>query len=99
MRKIFTSTKTVIPAELNKNNFDCMRFFLAAAVIYSHCFVIYYGKLFDIEPIEIFTRNQVDLGGIAVYFFFVISGFLIVKSFENSSTYSYLIKRVLRICP
>jgi peptidoglycan/LPS O-acetylase OafA/YrhL len=42
----------------------------------------------------------VDLGGIAVCFFFVISGFLIVKSYENSSTaYNYLVKRILRIMP
>jgi len=90
----------LIRSELNKNNFDCMRFFLATAVIYSHCFVIFYGVVINTEPVSIFTRNQVDLGTIAVYFFFVISGFLIVKSFENSgNTYEYFIKRILRICP
>jgi peptidoglycan/LPS O-acetylase OafA/YrhL len=95
-----TGTKKLFPVDLNKNNFDCIRFFLAVAVIYSHCFVISYAKIFDTEPISIFTHNQVDLGGVAVSCFFIISGFLIVKSFENSSAISeYIVKRLLRILP
>jgi peptidoglycan/LPS O-acetylase OafA/YrhL len=104
MNKLFKPSSAgnnlLISCHLNKNNFDCLRFFLATAVIYSHCFVIYYRTMTDKDPVNIFTHNQIDLGGIAVCFFFVISGFLIVKSFENSnSTREYLIKRVLRICP
>ncbi|MEO8111412.1 MAG: acyltransferase [Ginsengibacter sp.] len=92
--------RQLIPQQLNKNNFDCLRFFLAAMVIYSHCFVIYHGAIIDTEPVSIFTRNQIDLGGIAVSFFFVISGFLIVRSFEySSSVKEYFVKRILRIVP
>ncbi|HEY4324707.1 MAG TPA: acyltransferase [Mucilaginibacter sp.] len=92
--------KLLISEELNKNNFDFLRFLFATAVIYSHCYVIFHGAIKNIEPICILTHNQIDLGGVAVCFFFVISGFLIVKSFENSHTnIDYLIKRVLRICP
>lgn len=85
---------------LRNNNFDLMRFFLAVLVIFSHCYVIYYGKLTDIEPGMIFTQNQTDLGGIAVAFFFIISGFLILQSYLYSgSTTNYLKKRFLRIYP
>jgi peptidoglycan/LPS O-acetylase OafA/YrhL len=90
----------LISKELNRNNFDLLRFLLATCVIYSHCFVLLYAKMEDVEPLRLLTRNQVDFGGIAVSFFFVISGFLIVRSFEHShSTYDYFVKRILRIVP
>ena len=92
--------KLLIPKELNRNNFDLLRFLLAACVIYSHCFVLIYLKMEDVETLRTLTRNQVDFGGIAVSFFFAISGFLIVRSFEHSrSTYDYFVKRLLRILP
>ncbi|QKJ30984.1 acyltransferase [Mucilaginibacter mali] len=85
---------------LRNNNFDLLRFLLATLVIFSHCYVIYYGKLFDIEPGMILTRNQTDLGGIAVDFFFIISGFLILQSYLYSGgIFKYLKKRFLRIYP
>jgi peptidoglycan/LPS O-acetylase OafA/YrhL len=98
---LYTSeNKLLIPTELSRNNFDFLRFFLAVIVIYSHCFMIYYGDNEGTEPAILFTHNQADLGDIAVCFFFIISGFLVVKSFENSGTISeYLVKRILRICP
>ena len=90
----------LISEDLNKNNFDLLRFLLATSVIYSHCFVLYHGVVQDTEPFKIFTLNQYDLGGVAVSFFFVISGFLIVRSFVHSiNVYEYLIKRILRIVP
>ncbi len=77
-----------------------LRFLLAVAVIYSHCYVIYYGKAVDTEPFMRFSNNQVDLGSVAVDGFFVISGFLIVRSFQfSASLIDYLQKRVLRIYP
>ncbi len=46
------------------------------------------------------TKNTSDFGGMAVNWFFVISGFLITGSFKNSSSLKdYLVKRVLRIVP
>ena len=104
MKKLFYLTDAknnlLIPAELDKNNFDFLRFFLAVTVIYSHCFMIYYGVMEKTEPAIIFTHNQADFGDMAVNFFFIISGFLVVKSFENSlTTVEYLLKRILRIFP
>lgn len=90
----------LIPKDLGKNNFDLLRFLLAASVIYSHCFVLLYIKMKDVEPLRLVTQNQVDFGGIAVSFFFVISGFLIVRSFHhNPAFYNYFVKRILRIFP
>ena len=98
--KQYKDSQLLIGKELNKNNFDFLRFILATAVIYSHCFVIYFGVVKDTEPISIFTKNQADLGGLAVCSFFVISGFLIVRSFEYSvNSYEYFVKRFLRIVP
>ena len=95
--------KLAVPASLinsSPNNFDVLRFVLAVLVIFSHCYVICYGKLADVEPGMIFTRNQTDLGGIAVDFFFIISGFLILQSFMRSETKGqYFKKRFLRIYP
>lgn len=86
--------------ETRENNFDLLRFGLALLVILSHCYVILYGKLADVEPGMIFTKNQTDIGGIAVAFFFIISGHLILQSYLRSpDTGDYLRKRFLRIYP
>lgn len=46
------------------------------------------------------SGGLISIGSFAVNFFFVISGFLIVKSFESSSSLTdYFKKRVLRIYP
>jgi peptidoglycan/LPS O-acetylase OafA/YrhL len=100
LRPYRTHQTLLLPRELNKNNFDLLRFLLAASVIYSHCFVLYYQKMEDVETLRLLTRNQVDFGGIAVSFFFVISGFLIVRSYAFSTSLpAYFTKRVLRIVP
>lgn len=96
------SNRLLIPETLRKNNLDLIRLLLAIGVIYCHSYFIYYGapKAKETEPFFSLTQHQADLGGIAVDCFFVISGFLILNSYRNSSTVgSYLKKRVLRICP
>lgn len=90
----------LISPDLKANNFDVLRCLLAVSVIFSHWFVIYYGKGIDTEPFMIFSQNQIDLGSVAVNGFFIISGFLIVRSYKHSSSFlDYLKKRVLRIYP
>jgi peptidoglycan/LPS O-acetylase OafA/YrhL len=80
------------------NNFDFLRFFFAALVIFSHSFDLMGGK--GANPISQFTRCQIDGGSVAVNGFFIISGFLIAQSFLNSrSVLDYFKRRVLRIYP
>lgn len=83
---------------IGRNNFDFIRFTLAVAVILSHSFALVEGRLH--EPLVHLTRNQLSLGDLAVDWFFVISGFLIVHSWLRSqSALEYMKKRVLRIYP
>ncbi|MGI4022015.1 MAG: acyltransferase family protein [Janthinobacterium lividum] len=90
----------LISQDLKKNNLDILRFLLAVGVIYSHCYVTYYARLRDIEPLMAFSQNQIDIGSLAVNFFFAASGFLIFRSYEYSNSFGdYLKKRFYRIYP
>src|SRR5216117_1311503 len=80
------------------NNFDFLRFAMACIVIHTHSYVLagvaYTGNLQRLK--------HLDFGGasMAVNVFFLISGFLIASSFQNSaSALHYLKKRMLRIYP
>lgn len=86
-------------SSLGKNNFDLLRLLLAITVIYSHCYVIYFGKTIDTEPFMKLSHNQMDLGGLAANCFFIISGFLITRSYERSEFSTYLFNRIVRIYP
>lgn len=93
------SSSLLIASDLRRNNFDLLRLILAVFVLYSHCYMLYYGSM-DAEPVSKFSNGQTELGIIAVYGFFIISGFLIARSFEQSnSLVQYLGKRALRIVP
>jgi peptidoglycan/LPS O-acetylase OafA/YrhL len=82
------------------NNLDFLRFFLASIVIYCHCYILYYGTEDTVEPLWVFSHGQMSIGTLAVNFFFILSGFLIYQSWENTdSPLSYFLKRVLRIYP
>lgn len=81
-----------------KNNFDFFRFISACMVIVSHAFLLLKSNFK--EPFALLTHNSLYLGGLGVNFFFLISGFLIAKSFQGSkSVFDYLKKRFLRIYP
>ena len=81
------------------NNFDALRFCAAISVLVSHSFPL----SFDIatpQPLETFSVRQTDLGLIAVFVFFVISGYLITQSFDRSPFVLRFVKaRILRIYP
>ncbi len=78
---------------LARNNFDLIRLVLAAVVCLVHSY-----ELSGFEPLAVFA--QVLSSAVAVKAFFVLSGFLIVMSYERSSSLSsYLRKRVRRIYP
>ena len=74
------------------NNFDALRLLAALAVLVSHAFV-FAGEE---EP----RVGTLELGFIAVYMFFGISGFLIAQSWSiEPHLWRYLAKRALRIFP
>lgn len=76
----------------HENNFDLLRLFAASQVVYLHS--VFHlqlprgGMLFDI--LSAFP---------GVTCFFIISGFLVSKSWLDSSPAAYVIKRALRIYP
>jgi peptidoglycan/LPS O-acetylase OafA/YrhL len=81
------------------NNFDALRFWAALAVLWSHAFPIAAGAD-AAQPLYNLSGGQTKLGGVAVACFFVISGFLITRSFERSADpWSFVRARALRIMP
>lgn len=86
-------------ATSRNNNLNFIRLALATGVILSHSFPLSRGASAT-EPLVTLTRQQLSLGSLAVDFFFVISGFLILQSWERSgSLWDYTKKRFLRIYP
>src|ERR1700709_1194251 len=91
--------KLLFPPHAGKsNNIDFIRFFLSVSVLYCHCFVLYYGTEETVEPLWVASGRQMSIGTLAVNFFFVISGFLIIQSWNFSKGFfDYIRKRILRI--
>lgn len=83
---------------IRNNNIGFLRLLLAYAVIFSHS-----PQLIDGDKSREFVyllTGAVSLGELAVNGFFLISGYLICQSYENSkSQFNWLIKRILRIYP
>lgn len=83
-------------AENRSNNFDFLRFFAATLVILSHSFPIA-GQSF--EPFAFLTKYD-TFGAFAVEMFFIMSGFLIAKSWaDHQRSGAFIGKRVVRIFP
>jgi len=81
------------------NNFDSLRLIFAVLVIFSHSFPLTRGSN-QTEPLSVLTHGQVTFGNISVWAFFVISGFLITKSWQRSpKVVKYLKRRIGRIYP
>lgn len=78
---------------INSNNFDFLRFVFAGTVAISH--------LMELSQVALF-QNYIGLFNtrLAIDGFFVISGFLIAKSYVNSKNIKdYIFKRIKRIVP
>jgi peptidoglycan/LPS O-acetylase OafA/YrhL len=75
------------------NNFDLLRLLFASIVVLYHCYDLSFSPAYLWIP-------HVASANLAVQGFFAMSGFLIIGSYENSSTLrSYLSKRGRRILP
>jgi peptidoglycan/LPS O-acetylase OafA/YrhL len=78
------------------NSIGFLRLVLATSVLVAHASPLGYGGS---NYGHSWTRNQVELGGIGVYGFFVLSGFLITASGIRFSLPRYAWHRFLRIFP
>ncbi|MDG1730817.1 MAG: acyltransferase [Algibacter sp.] len=79
--------------KININNFDFLRVVFAATVALAHLIELSEVEIF--QPYKRFFNTRLAIDG-----FFVISGFLIAKSYEHSkSLKDYILKRVKRIVP
>lgn len=82
---------------VRENNFDFLRFAAALLVLFSHCYPLT-GRTGE-EPFARFTGYATG-GELAVAIFFVMSGYLIASSYQNSdSLIAYTAKRAARILP
>jgi peptidoglycan/LPS O-acetylase OafA/YrhL len=82
---------------LRVNCIDATRLLLAVAVIFSHSYPLTGSAS---EPLLAWSGGQKSFGDIAVDVFFLLSGFLIVKSWLYSrGMRDYLHRRILRIYP
>jgi peptidoglycan/LPS O-acetylase OafA/YrhL len=80
----------------HRNSFGLLRLILATAVIFSHAFPLGgWGE----DPLLHYSKNQQNIGGVAVLGFFAISGYLIAKSGMSADGLQFLWRRVLRIFP
>lgn len=84
------------PTERRKDsNFDFLRFLAALLVVTSHSFWLYGGPY----P-ELALFGDTAIGTLAVYIFFIISGYLISASWLHSrSALDFVAKRLIRIFP
>ncbi len=79
--------------KFNINNFDFLRFVFAFTVAFAH--LIELSDLEVLKPFKIYLNARLAIDG-----FFIISGFLIAKSYENSAILKeYIIRRAKRIIP
>lgn len=79
------------------NNFNLIRAVAAVAVLVSHAYPIALGAK-AVQPLEAALGHS--LGAIAVFVFFVLSGYLISASFERSaSPKAFWQARILRLAP
>lgn len=88
------------------NNFDLLRLTAALAVLFGHSFVLATGheSLATVDPISWFLIQYSgfgeSIGDLAVDMFFVISGFLVARSFLTQKTIvGFIEARFLRLFP
>lgn len=81
------------------NNFDVLRLIFALFVIITHAYPLS-GTKYDSEPLMRLTNGQLSFSFLGLKGFFILSGYLVYKSFQRSNTFfDFFKKRVLRIFP
>ena len=89
---------------MHNNNINTLRFVGAFLVLFGHSFELTYGHGGGFDPVSEWLRGvtayHAKLPGIGVALFFVLSGYLVTRSFENRhNLVAYVEARVLRIFP
>ncbi len=99
-RRITHSPRLAEVAGGRNNNFNLIRFVAASLVIMFHGFAVA-PTPGAVEPVYWLTRGRDDGGSISVLVFFIISGFLVTKSFVDHGRRlaAFLGARLLRIFP
>ncbi len=83
--------------DVRGNNFNLIRFGLAAIVLIHHAIVLTVG---EIEPVDLPSRVVASFGTVGVDGFFIISGFLVTRSIDRRPDWrSFIVARTLRIFP
>jgi peptidoglycan/LPS O-acetylase OafA/YrhL len=87
--------------DTRENNFDFLRYFMAALVVYAHAFAFVNGHQYTgADPLARLTKWQTGFGGLAVECFFIMSGYMILRSWLYSKgALDYFKRRALRILP
>ena len=82
----------------DSNNFDFIRILAAILVLIGHSPILFKNQNFSFDPLlKIFGYPAHLLG---LFIFFIISGFLITKSWETKkNTFEFIISRIVRIFP
>lgn len=81
----------------NKNSFNDIRFILATTVLFYHSYEMLPGQK---DFITTAMSGQASLGSLAVYAFFILSGFFMIQSLQNTKwVLDYFKKRMYRIIP
>ncbi len=84
---------------LKKNSFDFLRFIFATSVIFSHSFSLKAGMNL-LEPLSLTAQIYKNFGNVAVFSFFILSGFLLTRSWIlKPNTLTFFKKRISRIFP
>ena len=80
------------------NNFNLVRFLAATAVIVFHSYAL--TDHWTDEPLWRLSSGSANLGNLGVTMFFVVSGFLVSKSFvERRAFGAFVAARILRVYP
>jgi peptidoglycan/LPS O-acetylase OafA/YrhL len=80
------------------NNFDFLRLLFASLVLITHSYFL--TGVPEHDPLWQFSHGQLRLSKLGLWGFFVISGYLILKSLlRSSSLKEYYFKRIIRVFP